>query len=375
MKKTIIISAFLTVFGFVPQAIAQSSILATLHHDGGIKTFYGTNALVEANKVADDGDVITLSSGTFLAPADAITKAVTLRGAGMEFDTLNNVEPTLIDGSLLLDIPESATNKFILEAVDLSDSVRYCGTLKNPQFIKCRMGYITYGKAGNNRIIDAQILHCIISEELYLCSNSSATLVNCYIRDPYSHDDKTSNFEFQNCVLYMVNPGEMQSSIIRNSIIVHVNGGMNTYNGKTEYYALAPTTIAYNCVGVWTREWSYRDSPVSCLFVFQTNTTNIEMPRGPICTSIFKDWDFYYVDVVSNSLGRALENFKETRLELAESFKTKYLGSDGTELGIYGGNLPFDAISTNPRITKCEVDGKTTSDGKLSVKVEVNGQK
>lgn len=39
MKKTIIISAFLTVFGFVPQAIAQSSILATLHHDGGIKTF------------------------------------------------------------------------------------------------------------------------------------------------------------------------------------------------------------------------------------------------------------------------------------------------------------------------------------------------
>lgn len=49
----------------------------------------------------------------------------------------------------------------------------------------------------------------------------------------------------------------------------------------------------------------------------------------------------------------------------------KYLGSDGTEVGIYGGNLPFDATPTNPQITKFNVASKTTADGKLSVDIEV----
>lgn len=72
--------------------------------------------------------------------------------------------------------------------------------------------------------------------------------------------------------------------------------------------------------------------------------------------------------------GQSLQKLDGENFELTDEAKKKYLGSDGTEVGIYGGKLPFDAVSTNPRITKCEVDGKTTADGKLSVKVEVNGK-
>lgn len=364
MKKTLL-SALVAVLGFTTQATAQSSILATLHHNGEIKTFYGTNALSEANKVAADGDVITLSSGTFNAPADTITKAITLRGAGMELDTLNNVEPTIINGNIVLNIPETATSNFILEAVDLSDSIRYIGTLKSPQFIKSRMNHI--GDAANSRIINAQFLHCIISHRIYLFANSSATLVNCYVRDPYCYSESTSNFEFQNCVMYLYQY-KLASSIIRNSIIVYPKGG----HASNEYYALHPSVTAYNCVGIWTNEYGYTGSTIGCLFYFQTNTSNTELGKSPACEKIFKDWNFYYKSI--NPIGKTLQNFKETRLELAESFKTTYKGSDGTEVGIYGGKLPFDAVSTNPRITKCEVDGKTTADGKLSVKVEVNGK-
>lgn len=369
MKKTLL-SALVAVLGFTTQATAQSSILATLHHNGEIKTFYGTNALSEANKVAADGDVITLSSGTFNAPADTITKAITLRGAGMELDTLNNVEPTIINGSIVLNIPETATSNFILEAVDLSDSIRYIGTLKSPQFIKSRMDYI--GDVANSIIINAQFLHCIISHKIYLFANSSATLVNCYVRDPYCYSESTSNFEFQNCVMYLYNY-KLASSIIRNSIIVYPKGGHNS----NEYYALHPSVTAYNCVGIWTYEAGYT-SYSACLFEFQTNTTNKEFTNSSKdCSKFFKNWNFYYgkYSGLYWSLNtETLQNFKETRLELAESFKTTYKGSDGTEVGIYGGKLPFDAVSTNPRITKCEVDGKTTADGKLSVKVEVNGK-
>lgn len=367
MKKTII-SALAAMFGFASLAMAQSSTLATLHRDGEIKTFYGANALVEANKVAADGDVITLSSGTFNAPADTITKAITLRGAGMEFDTLNNVEPTIVRGNLVLNIPETATDKFILEAIDLSNDIYYCGTLKAPQFIKSRMNSVYQSKSDTNaRITDASALHCIISSEFKLPANSSATLINCYVQDPYCVDKNTSCFEMQNCVIECETPANIQTSTIRNSIIVYEYGGKGPNNN---YSTLAPTTAAYNCVGVWTGVKAVPGnnaySSTGYLFYLQTNTTNTELAKKTAYTNIFKDYDFY---------NNNLSDFSTTRLELAESFKNQYKGSDGTELGIHGGKLPFDPISTNPRITKCEVAGKTTADGKLSVTVEVNGQK
>ena len=362
MKKTIL-SALIAVFSFVTQVTAQSSILATLHHNGEIKTFYGTSAFSEANKAASDGDVITLSGGTFNAPTDTITKAITVRGAGMELDTLNNIEPTIINGALSLNIPESAASKFILEAIYL-DTIRYCGTLKSPQFIKSRIDYVN-SISINDKIVDAQFLHCIISHYFSLSPNSSATLVSCYVKNPSCINSKNSNFELQNCVIYITTPNYIENSLIRNSIIIYVNGGGNSDN--KDYYALPQTTVAYNCVGVWTGKsgYIYGNSP-GYLFVFQTNTSNTELTKRTSSTKIFKNWNFYSVDY--------LQNFKDTRLELAESFKSKYKGTDGTEVGIYGGKLPFDAVSTNPRITKCEVDGKTTADGKLSIKVEVNGK-
>ena len=355
------------------QATAQSSVLATLHHNGEIKTFIGVNALVEANKVADHGDVITLSSGTFNAPTDTITKAITLRGAGMELDTLSNVEPTVINGNLVLNISESSTNKFILEAVDLSDTIFYVGTLNNPQFIKSRMDAVRPCKyATNPKITHADFLHCIISRSLYLKENSSATLLGSYITEPYCASTETSNFEINNCVLYLYSPGKISSSIIRNSIIVYKEGGGN--KSQNEYYALAPTTTAYNCVGVWTKEYGYTSTSTGYLFYFQTNTSNTELKSATSYSNIFKNWDFYYLYYEDGKylMGESLQNFKKTRLELAESFKTQYSGSDGTEVGIYGGSLPFDSTPTNPRITKCEVDGKTTSDGLLNVKLEIN---
>lgn len=75
---------------------------------------------------------------------------------------------------------------------------------------------------------------------------------------------------------------------------------------------------------------------------------------------VFKTWT-----------GKKLNNFKNERLELTDEAKTKYLGTDGTEVGIYGGSLPFEARISNPQITKLNVASKSTADGKLSVDIEV----
>ena len=57
--------------------------------------------------------------------------------------------------------------------------------------------------------------------------------------------------------------------------------------------------------------------------------------------------------------------------ELTDTAAKTYLGLDGTQVGIYGGNLPYDENPTIPQITKCNVAAKSTADGKLSVDIEV----
>ena len=54
---------------------AQSSLIATLSHEGEVSLYYGASALQQAHEAATHGDVITLSSGTFTSVK--ITKAIT----------------------------------------------------------------------------------------------------------------------------------------------------------------------------------------------------------------------------------------------------------------------------------------------------------
>lgn len=72
MKK-LIVSLFVLLC--TTMSFAQTSLLATLSHEGSISTYYGSSALKEALEKATDGDAITLSAGQFLAAN--ITKNVT----------------------------------------------------------------------------------------------------------------------------------------------------------------------------------------------------------------------------------------------------------------------------------------------------------
>ena len=79
-----------------------------------------------------------------------------------------------------------------------------------------------------------------------------------------------------------------------------------------------------------------------------------------------------YATLFKTYPGGSLGLLDSETFELTDAAKTQYLGMDGTEVGIYGGNLPFDPTPSNPQITKCNVAAKSTADGKLSVDIEVN---
>ena len=332
MKKLFSLMLLFVATVLTNNAFAQGSLLATLNHEGTISTFYGAQAWKNAHDAAANGDVITLSSGTFVAVD--ITKAITVRGAGMGIDSTAVSEPTVITGDFTINIAEPGSNRLTLEGIYSNHTIFYANVV-NPLFLKCRLKNVTTYN-GSAVLKDASFIHCRIAEELRLGENSSASCVNSVIQGPYS-SSTTSNFEFINCCL-IGDMGRVKSSSFKNCIIS---------DNDNDHYINSSCT-AYNCVCLTANNY----------FRYITNATNKSLTE--------------YATLFKTYTGAALDNLDSETFELTDAAKTQYLGADGTEVGIYGGNLPFDPTPSNPQITKCNVAAKSTADGKLSVDIEVN---
>lgn len=214
MKKNLLRLMMLFVAAVLTNnAFAQGSLLATLNHEGTVSTFYGAQAWKNAHDAAVNGDVITLSSGTFVAVN--ITKAITVRGAGMGIDSTAVSEPTIITGEFTINIAEPGSNRLTLEGIYSNHTIYYSNVV-NPLFLKCRLKKVSYAVNYSTKVLkDASFIHCRIAEELYLSTNCSASCVNSVIQVPTSNSSTTSNFEFINCCL-IGDMGGVYSSSFKN---------------------------------------------------------------------------------------------------------------------------------------------------------------
>lgn len=334
MKK--IILSLVVALMAVTTVFAQSSMLATLSHDDQITSYYGPSALSQAYAAAVDGDIITLSSGTFNAVN--ITKGITIRGAGMAIDNLAQNEPTVLTGNFDIQLPETA--RLTIEGIYHNQSIGFKGnTNKNITFLKDRFNRIWDSYSSNTRITNLTMVHCKVANEFSLnyADGCSVSCVNCVIGSPIGDD---SNWEFVNCVVTdQTNGGYFITSLTESTF---KNCLIDTRNASGSMYS---SNVIYNCVG-------FRGTS---LFNNIPNSTNTITGYD----NVFTTYRGTYLD--------------DEAFELTESAKTIFLGTDGKEVGLYGGNMPFDPTPTNPQITKCDVAAKSTADGKLSVDITVNG--
>ena len=51
-----------------------------------------------------------------------------------------------------------------------------------------------------------------------------------------------------------------------------------------------------------------------------------------------------------------------------------YIGTDGTQVGIYGGLFPWNPVPSNPQILESKVNTTTTNDGKLNFQIKAEAQ-
>ena len=324
---------------FGMDASAQNMQIATLQHGDNMKAFYGVDAFREAMDNALSGDLISLSSGQFHAP-DSIGKAVIIQGAGMYYREWNPA-PTVITEDLWIIMENENETGLVIEGISMvSDkSIIVYDDIKNFSLVKCKMKDLNFswdgGKWQNENIL---VDRCYIYGDFWVGYASQGFVArNSYINTFLSHEQEPANRHISNCVILRnENYGQIPAGIYENNVIKQLGKSDNCVYYNNLYYDAIGSNLIGN--GNYKRDWSFYD-------VFSGGNPENQGGYGP--------------------------NGQNSNLALTDEAATTYLGTDGTQIGVYGGTTPFSITPSSPQIVKSEIAGQSNADGKLSVKITV----
>ena len=357
MKK--ILFAMTVLLGCTTMSFAQTSFIATLQHEGEFSHFYGGGALSSAYNAAVDGDIITLSPGTFSSPG-TFDKGVTLRGAGVE-----SPEQTYISGSITF-CSTISTRVTTVEGIRFSGTVNISnnssgngqGSLKFIKNVIQSVQAITASSYSTNKGPSVRFYNNALYG-LYFSSNTHPDflLYNCYIENP-----QCSGIYFSETTTTFVN------CIIRWSETSY-SGGSNSSYARLCYYL-----NFYNCIFNRTPNGSNNPNRTS-LPITATAYNCLSINDGYLFNGIVSGGNNQTV----NSASDVFVSYRDSHItgelfELTETAKKTYIGTDGTQIGMQGGNYPYNTIVQYPVITKFHSEPQTTKEGILTIDVEVDGK-
>lgn len=323
---------------FTVSAKAQTPV-ATLYHNGEITVFHGYNAFTNAANAAVDDDIINLSPGVFKGAL--ISHKLKIYGAGM-YNLEDEKNATVIssggdnNASLSLVFTNGANGTY-LEGLYIDKIIQGSKNSGHPDqliFNKCLTKSFYYNLGHQATANTLNFINCIIMQNP---NTIKRNCFNCYCNEFESLQSFTNaDNSYINCVLRST--GKMYLSmydVYANCIFVSAT---NTGTPNTQGYVNASNNIFVGTDNI---------------FASAVNGENWLIPN---ISDVFKTFNGTY------TLG--------CDFELADAAK-QYLGIDGTQIGIYGGTVPFTAVVGNPRITKCVVDRQTSPEGQLNVDIEV----
>ncbi len=330
---------------------------ATLTHNDSIRVYYGNNALQQAHAAAVGGDVITLSQGSFNAVN--ITKAVTIRGAGMFRDERAGTNATVLQNDFTINVSDTVNN-LCITGIWHNNTIT-CTNAYRPQFIKCRFNtfrtlHDAYSTSTSSVIRYATFVNCI----LYNWNNSNqngatgwdaqfTSFLNSIIANQGNHYSPDA---FVNCVARQDNdPSKINHKSITNSIVYYDGSNLNQ-NGYTSF-----NTIGINYSTTWSGQYQYRYFDMT-----NVSTHNLHnIPSSITTTNPFSTVFTTFRGTYSDGMSMALN----------ENIATTILGNDSTQVGIYGGQFPWDPSVSNPLIGHINAARRTNAAGLLEVDVEI----
>lgn len=309
---------------------AQQVMVATLSHAGNVSVFYGTSALTNAVNAAQDGDTIHLSPDVFTATD--ITKGLVIRGAGA-FKT----EKTVINGDFTVNIADS-TKSFEMEGV-YANKISFEGTPAKIAITRCNCSIIRINSSFTcDRVT---LINAFVREQLNqygIGSSGTISAINSFVGGVSFQSNSQLYLYVLNCVLRGNEASnESAQTITYVNSVIYGGGGYNSYY----YYYL----YAEHCIFTQT---GY-SSPMSGRQTSQC----IVLPK----TDVFTTFTGTYSD--------------EETFELTGS-GASFLGTDGTQVGMYGGVVPYNPAPAYPLISTMNVGSKSGEDGTLTVEVQLS---
>lgn len=311
MKKLFLFFVAMLMVSMTANAITINKAL--LQHNGEVTLFEGNN-IQDAVNAAVDGDTIYLTLGTF--KPFTINKKITIRGTG---------ETSIIDGNVTIDIPNQQTlTSPVLEALAVSGTVNVSSAVNDMILRKCKIANMTFGANVDGAVID----RCYITNTLTLSSYiNGMTVVNTKLNRVEANSGASNNTTFVNCNIWYLRCDYFAGTII-NSILYFPNNNrtinstvlLNTYINNE--LSIGSSSVMQNC---------YRGNDVGINY-------DCECSRDT--------------------------NYLQTN---------NYLGTDGTVVGIYGGDTPFTLEPSVPKVTSSDLD-LDNENKVLNVKLTVSPQ-
>ena len=329
MKKILlsIIALCCTMAAGAQQTDQISAILQV--EDQTPQVFYGASALKSAIAAApNSGGVITLSSGLF--NAIDITKDVKIFGAGFETDADNDVALTNINGGFNVNLPAEITgpHSISLEGVYVNGDITVKSAVDGFSLTKSSVNVLTFQAAATRCVVTQSYIRYAINggHDLYvqnsyvrgrsinvLNDESHILLNHCIITDGYSYDGGNARFNCTNCI---------------------IDASYLNYRGHQ--------TFNY------------------CLIVpnFTEGGSSLHNWVGVAAANVFED--------------AANCNYTSSRTFMLKDPET-YIGNDGTQVGVHGGDFPWNKIPSTPVVKNLNATVNGTSLG-VTYQAEVRNQ-
>lgn len=332
--KRFIFSVIALCCTMVAWAQNNQSVTAILQHvvDGTetVKVYVGKEAFKKAYNDAVNGDVITLSSGSFDTPSP-FQKELSVYGAGYEEDAASGTAVTTLNNSINIKDIESLSNLHF-EGLRINSTITCNIPISDMVISKCLCEYVyLYGATST----DITIQQCVITNGV----------------QGYNYSDyitKAENLRVKNCILGGVSIFD-PTSIVKIDHCLLLSKIQNT--DKPYVYPFVYT----NCI------FGKRGEPVSILGSLQycivpyyfscNNPINVIDLRN---AAVFTDGD--WASSYSADRTYTLSNPEE------------WIGDDHTQIGIHGG-MGFSKVPSTPVIKNMTV---TPEGKKIKVNYETN---
>ncbi len=319
-------------------SFAQSR--TTLLHNGTSSFFLGATQFTDAYNAAVIGDTILLPAGE-VSPPQYINKRLNIFGVGFHPDSSAATGITKV------------TNNITLQ--EDADSIFFQGLHVN--------GSIT---GAFNHVVDYLRVSRCLTTGLIVPGSSTQSSQHAYISESVILGNVTLNYaqnsDITNCFIQSkINAGN--NNAIQNCIILNDGSNDNITGASYCYFANNILNRAYRRVPYGIDYNTFEKNVFVQAISEQAFGTNTETDN------------WFNVDLTSFFVNQSGTKFNFSHNYHLNS-PASYLGTDGTQVGIYGGAHPVKPgwIPIIPHITLKNIDNRTDNAGNLNVEFKVSAQ-